>query len=246
MVRPLRPRDVAVEPLDLGTSLPATAEPSGSASSLQESQVWFLDGMDDFYHSGQRELQDRFDSRRLADRIVEKTVQSVLDEEDKRLIERLPMFFLATVGPDGGPSCTFRGGDPGFVRVLDPRSLYWPEYDGNGMFLALGNIALEPRLHLLFVDFERQTRFRVAGRGELVYEGPLVEQSPGAKAVVLVHVDQAFPNCRRYIPKMAMVEPARHVPRLGAVTPAADWKRSAWACDVLPAGDPSADPDRPD
>ncbi|MBS1713571.1 MAG: pyridoxamine 5'-phosphate oxidase family protein [Armatimonadetes bacterium] len=202
--------------------------------------------MDDFYHPGQRELQDRFDSRRLADRIVEKTVQSVLDEEDKRLIERLPMFFLATVGPDGGPSCTFRGGDPGFVRVLDPSTLFWPEFDGNGMFLGLGNIVREPRVHLLFVDFQAQTRFRVEGRAEIVYEGPLVDACHGAKLGVVVRVGKAFPNCKRYIPKMEIVEPARHVPRPGALTPAADWKRRDWACDVLPSGDPALDPERPD
>lgn len=202
--------------------------------------------MDEAYHAGHRAVQDRFDSRRLADRLVEKTYQTELDAGDKLLIEGLAMFFLATSDSDGEPSCTFRGGDPGFVQVLDSTTLVWPEYNGNGMFLALGNIVDNPRVHLLFVDFDRQTRFRVAGSAELVFEGPLVDRFVGAKLAVLVHVRKAFPNCKRYIPKMNLVEPARHVPRAGEVTPVADWKRAEWACDALPADDPARDTSLPE
>ena len=202
--------------------------------------------MDSPYRRGHRDVQDRFDSRRLADRIVEKTFQTELDDGDKALIERLPIFFLATADGSGEPSCTFRGGDPGFVRVLDPTTLFWPEYDGNGMFLTLGNMLENPQVHLLFVDFEMQTRLRVVGRAELIWDGVLIEASHGARAGVLVHVTRAFPNCKRYIPKMTVVERARHVPRPEVVTPAAGWKRQEWACDALPAGDPSLDPDRPE
>lgn len=156
------------------------------------------------------------------------------------------MFFLATADADGEPFCTYRGGDPGFVTVVDSKTLVWPEYDGNGMFLALGNMIVNPRVHLLFVDWESQKRFRVAGNASLIFEGPLVDRPAGAKLAVKVDITRAFPNCRRYIPKMEVVEEARHIPRSGTQTPVADWKRSDWACDALPKDDPARDASLPD
>ena len=86
------------------------------------------------YHEGSRRFQDRFDTRRLADRIDEKFLQDVeIDAEDKAFIERMDMFFLATADAEGRPQCSYKGGDPGFVRVLDERTLAFPNYDGNGL-----------------------------------------------------------------------------------------------------------------
>ena len=200
--------------------------------------------MDRVYHDGQRQLQEMFDSVRLADRLVEKTLQGELDDIDTAFIGKQHMFFLATADADGVPSCTYRGGDPGFVRVIDSRTLAWPEYNGNGMFLGLGNILANPKVHLLFIDFDLQKRFRVAGTARLCFEDPLRDEFVEANLVVRVSVDQAFPNCKRYIPKMAVIEEARHIPRRGVRTPVADWKRSEWACDALPANDPARDPSR--
>jgi uncharacterized protein len=202
--------------------------------------------MSDSYHRGQRQLQEQFDSVRLADRLVEKTLQGELDDSDIAFISRQYMFFLATADADGEPSCTYRGGDPGFVRIIDPVTIAWPEYNGNGMFLALGNILCNPRVHLLFIDFELQKRFRVAGTATLCYEHPLLDEFVEANMVVKVDIEKAFPNCRRYIPKMQLVEESRHIPRRGVRTPVADWKRSDWACDALPMNDPARDPTAPE
>ena len=106
------------------------------------------------YHDASRRLQDRFDTRRLADRIEDRIVHDSIDDDDRAFIEARDMFFLATADEDGFPTCSYKGGDPGFVRVLDERTIAFPVYDGNGMFLSLGNLTSNPRVGLLFVDFE--------------------------------------------------------------------------------------------
>src|SRR5215203_545501 len=113
------------------------------------------------YHEGNRRLQDAFDTRRLADRLEEVKVRDFIDEVDRAFIEGLDMFFLATADADGRPSCSYKGGDPGFVRVLDERTVAFPSYDGNGMFLTLGNALVNPAVGLLFICFERRRRLRL-------------------------------------------------------------------------------------
>jgi len=116
------------------------------------------------YHEGTRRLQDQFDSRRIADRLEQVTVGGEFTAKQRELVERSPMFFLATVSPDGQPDVSYKGGHPGFVRVVDSRTLAWPDYDGNGMFRSLGNALLHPRVSLLFLDFESPRRLRLHGR----------------------------------------------------------------------------------
>src|SRR5580704_5676293 len=96
---------------------------------------------DQIYHAASRVLQDRFDTRRLADRIESRSVTDRIDDEDREFIERRDMFFLSTVDHRGYPTCSYKGGDPGFVRVLDERTIAFPNYDGNGMYLSMGNVA---------------------------------------------------------------------------------------------------------
>ena len=167
------------------------------------------------YHAGARELQDRFDTRRLADRLEDRFFgDAVIDDADRALIEKLDMFFLATADAEGHPQCSYKGGAPGFVRVLDQRTLAFPNYDGNGMYLSVGNLAVNPHVGLLFIDFvsARPNRLRVSGDASIVSDGPLVESYPGAQFVVRVDVTQVFPNCPRYIHRMALVERSRFVP----------------------------------
>lgn len=197
------------------------------------------------YSPESRALQDRFDSRRLADRLAEVKVHQLFTPDDRDLIERLDMFFLATVDGRGQPTCSYKGGDPGFVTVLDDTTLAFPNYDGNGMFLSMGNIAETRRVGLLFVDFERQRRLRVEGVAEISFDQKLIQHVVGAQCMVLVHVEAIYPNCPRYLHQRQLVERSRFVPRPDVPTPTPDWKRTEWARDVLPAGDPShiaADP----
>lgn len=186
------------------------------------------------YTDSQRALQDANDSRRLADRINERLVQNALDAQDKEFIGRQIMFFLATVDGSGHPQCSFKGGAAGFVRVVDDKTLAFPDYDGNGMYLSLGNVLETRQVGMLFVDFFKPNRLRVNGEATLGTTDPLLADYPGARSIVRVAVREVFPNCSRYIPRLALVEESRFVPKADAQAPQPDWKQSDWACDVLP------------
>jgi predicted pyridoxine 5'-phosphate oxidase superfamily flavin-nucleotide-binding protein len=197
--------------------------------------------VDDLYHDGQRRLQDRFDTRRLADRIEERIVHDVIDEDDRVFIERQDMFFIATADEDGHPNCSYKGGDRGFVRVLDERTIAFPNYDGNGMYLTTGNLLRNPHVGLLFVSFTEQKRLRLNGVASVDEDDPLLVEFPRAQFVVRVRATEVFPNCPRYIHKLELVERSRFVPKAECEPPVPDWKRREWARDVLPAGDPAVE-----
>lgn len=195
------------------------------------------------YSPTARELQDRFDTRRLADRLEQVTVHDRFTREDRSFIERLDMFFLATVDAEGQPTCSYKGGDPGFVTVVDDQTLAFPNYDGNGMYLSMGNVAATHHVGLLFIDFERQRRMRVDGTAEIRHDDPLLDRYPAAQFVVRVHAERIYPNCPRYIHKYQLVARSHFVPRPGIAAPIPGWKRTEWARDVLPAGDPARAPE---
>ncbi|MDP9239043.1 MAG: pyridoxamine 5'-phosphate oxidase family protein [Actinomycetota bacterium] len=196
------------------------------------------------FHDGSRALQDRYDTRRLADRIDQKLVTDTISPHDRDFIEQRDMFFLATADRDGRPTCSYKGGEPGFVRVLDERTIAFPNFDGNGMYLSAGNVLLNPHVGLLFIDFERGNRMRLEGIAGVDFDDPLAAEYPEAQFVVRVRARAVYPNCPRYIHRYSLVRRSRFVPRTDCVTPVPDWKRSDWAVDALPAQDPARDPDR--
>jgi predicted pyridoxine 5'-phosphate oxidase superfamily flavin-nucleotide-binding protein len=195
--------------------------------------------MSDFYHQASRTLQDRFDTRRLADRIEQRLVAEHIGDSDRAFIEASDMFFLATVDEAGQPSCSYKGGAPGFVRVVDPRTLAFPNYDGNGMFVSMGNIAQSRKVGMLFVDFEHPHRLRLSGEAKISEGDPLLAEYREAQFIVRVAVTHVFPNCPRYIHQYRLVERSSYVPKAGNATPIPNWKRNDWACDVLPEKDPA-------
>ena len=191
------------------------------------------------YHEESRKLQDQFDTRRLADRLVETLVRAAFTDEDRAFIESQRMFFLASTDAEGYPDCSYKGGDPGFVRILDERTLVFPSYDGNGMFKSLGNIRANPAVGLLFMSFETPKRLRVNGTANVGSDDEAMKLFPGAQLVVRVTPRHVFPNCPRYIPKMQMVEPSPYVPRPGCSAPVPKWKTWPQYNEVLAAGDPA-------
>ncbi len=199
--------------------------------------------MSGLYHSGSRTLQDRFDTRRLADRLEAVKVHDRFTPDDRDFVERLDMFFLASADEHGRPTCSYKGGAPGFVRVVDERRLVFPNYDGNGMYLSMGNVLANPWVGLLFLDFERQRRMRVEGTAEVVPDHELMGAYPGAQFLVEVTAARIYPNCPRYIHHYALVERSVYVPRAEHRPPVPGWKRADWAIDVLPAGDPARMPE---
>jgi predicted pyridoxine 5'-phosphate oxidase superfamily flavin-nucleotide-binding protein len=165
----------------------------------------------------------------------------VIDASDREFIERMDMFFLATADGEGRPQCSYKGGAPGFVRVLDEHTIAFPNYDGNGMYLSIGNLSINPYVGLLFIDFisARPSRLRLNGIASIYEHDELRPAYPEAQFVVRVRATQVFPNCPRYIHRMQLVERSRFVPESDRATPVPDWKRTEWACDVLPAADPA-------
>lgn len=177
------------------------------------------------YGPEHRALQDAFDTRRLADHWQVGLIHGELAPPEQAFIEASEMFFLATVDAEGKPTVSYKGGEAGFVRVVDPTTLLFPGYDGNGMFLSAGNIATTHHVGLLFIDFATPNRLRVQGEAEIVRDQATVESFVGASHAVRVRVTDAFANCARYIHRYEKVSTSRHVPRPNAEQPVAAWKR---------------------
>ncbi len=189
------------------------------------------------YGTGARALQDEFDSRRLADRLAEVTLHDELDAGDMALVADQAAVWVSTVDADGWPDVSYKGGEPGFVRVVNPGELRIPIFNGNGMWRTLGNIRDNGRVALLFVDQQRPWRMRVHGTGTVLTDHDSVAGFTEAEAVLVIRVARVFPNCGRYIHQEGEISP--FVPRQGHVTPIPDWKRLPVLNEVLPASDPA-------
>ena len=186
------------------------------------------------YHEGMRQLQDRFDSRRLADRLDERLGRSAFSDEDRVFVQSRSMFFLATADAQGRPDCSYKGGMPGFVRITAADELAFPSYDGNGMFRSLGNVLVNPAVGMLFIDFESPRRLRVNGFATMAENDPLQVEFPGAQLMIRVRAARIFPNCPRYIHRAGAGEISPYAPRDGHTPPEPKWKSMAMFVDVLP------------
>jgi uncharacterized protein len=190
-----------------------------------------------FYSDEQRALQERFQTGKMADLLEQVIVHSEVQDAERAFIETRDMFFLASVDAAGQPTCSYKGGDPGFVKVVDPGTIAFPSYDGNGMFLSLGNIRATTRVGLLFIDFEIPHRLRLQGTASATDADPLLATYPGADLVVRVAVSRIFVNCSRYVHKYERVKASRYVPRTHCETPFAEWKRIDLVQEALPPRD---------
>jgi len=193
--------------------------------------------MSEFFHEGNRKFQDQFETRPMADRLVEAIVSNQISPEDKEFIEEQNMFFLATVDKEGRPNCSYKGGSSGLVQVIDESTLAFPLYDGSGMYMSAGNVLVNEFVSLLFVDFQQQARLRLNGSAFVQDNDPLLARWPEAEMVLRVKIREMFPNCPRYIHKMELIEESAFVPKQHCETPVPDWKRLEVVADVLPARD---------
>jgi uncharacterized protein len=198
------------------------------------------------YHEGMRRLQDERETRRLADRLEQVTVHDTFTDDDRAFIERCAMVFVATADAEGRPECSYKGGLPGFVRVVDDRTLAFPDYDGNGMYRSWGNVLANPHVGLLFLDFEQPRRIRVNGTATIAEDDALRSEFTGAVFVVRVRAERIFPNCPRYIHRMRLVEHSVYAPQPDVTPPVPDWKRYDVFRDALPERDRSDDDDARD
>ncbi len=193
--------------------------------------------MSDLYGSQHLALQQSFDTARLADRVKNIIVQPEIAEEHQSFIESRDLFFLTTIDHCGYPTCSYKGGPPGFVRVLDGKTIAFPSYDGNGMFLSMGNITENGKVGMLFIDFETPHRIRVHGEASIDRSDPLLKEFHEAELVVRVTVAEIFINCPRYIHPYRRVATSQHAPQPGCETPGPQWKRIDALQDALPARD---------
>jgi len=192
--------------------------------------------MSEIYNEEHRALQKTFDTTRLADRVDELVVRPMLAGAQKAFIESRDMFFLSSVDHRGYPTCSYKGGAPGFVRVPDPKTIVFPSYNGNGMFLSMGNINTSHKVGMLFIDFETPHRVRVHGVATVEGNDPLLAEFVGAELLVRVTVTETFINCPRYVHKYQRVQTSRYAPQAGcAAPPAPQWKRIEAFQDALPA-----------
>ena len=149
-------------------------------------------------------------------------------------VKRLRFTPLATADANGKPQCSYKGGDPGFVRIVDEHTIAFPSYDGNGMFLSAGNLVANPQVGLLFVDFINPRRLRLNGVASIDPGDPILRDYHEAQLVIRVSITELFPNCPRYVHKMELVEHSTFVPRDGCETPTPEWKLKPEVQDALP------------
>jgi predicted pyridoxine 5'-phosphate oxidase superfamily flavin-nucleotide-binding protein len=195
--------------------------------------------MSEIYSTEHRLLQQAFDTTRLADRLEQIAVPKLADDQ-KAFIESRDMFFLSSVDHRGYPTCSYKGGAPGFVKVVDLKTIVFPSYNGNGMFLSMGNINTSHKVGMLFIDFETPNRLRVHGDATIARNDPMLAQFIGAELVVRVAVTEAFVNCPRYIHQYQRVQTSKYAPQAGcAAPPAPQWKRIDAIQDALPARESS-------
>ena len=173
----------------------------------------------------------------MADRIEQLASHNEFNDDAKGFIEHSEMFFLTTINDKGQPTVSYKGGDMGFVKVLDSNTLIFPSYDGNGMFLSMGNIVGNTNIGMLFISFEAPHRIRVQGTASISQDAALLAHYKEADFVVTVKLSELWQNCPRYIPKMEKVRDSRYVPRADCDTPLAEWKRVDLLQDVLPPAD---------
>jgi len=193
--------------------------------------------MSEFYGKQHVALQQIFDTVKLANAVKSSIVVNELADEHIGFIQSRDLFFLTTIDHRGYPTCSYKGGSVGFVKALDRKTLVFPSYDGNGMFLSMGNMTANPKIGMLFIDFETPHRVRVHGEAKVDVNSPLLSEFPGSELIVTINITEAFVNCPRYIHKYQRVATSKYVPQKDCAAPLAQWKRIDSLQESLPERD---------
>jgi predicted pyridoxine 5'-phosphate oxidase superfamily flavin-nucleotide-binding protein len=171
--------------------------------------------------AGEHVLQEACGTRDRADRFYDQQMCDRLNDGMHEFIGRMEMAFIATAAGNGECDASFRAGPPGFVRVLDERTIAWPEYRGNGVMASAGNIAENPYVGILFVDFVRDLiGLHVNGSAELLDTEGFGRRFPDAEEIdivpgrrperwIVVDVEEAYVHCSKHIPKLQPVPRTR-------------------------------------
>jgi len=189
--------------------------------------------MDNFYGEQNRSFQDTFGTRKMADLLKEVIFNTEFDEDNKTFIESLSSFFLTTIDHQGRPTVSHKGGDAGYIKIIDRNTLIFPSYNGNGMYLSMGNLNANPQVGLLFISFETPRRLRMQGVATVSKDPVLMAHYKEADLVVKVKLTELWINCPRYVPKYERVRESRYTPRENIETPLAGWKQIDGVEDAL-------------
>ena len=175
-----------------------------------------------FGSQGERELQQKYGSQQRAERFYDRQVQDHLTEKMQALIRRQEMVFVATADAQGNCDCSPRFGKPGFVTVIDEKTVAYPEFRGNGVLASLGNIHENPHIGLVFVDFlETTVGLHVNGSARtceadqapvplsLEKEYGTTPSKPLVERWVVVEVEEAYIHCSKHVPLLRKME--KHV-----------------------------------
>ena len=153
--------------------------------------------------AGEHALQRRVGSRDRADRFYRQQLLERLNERMVEFIGRQEMVWIATADGRGECDCSFRAGPPGFVQVLDPRTMRYPEYRGNGVMASLGNLLENPHIGMVFLDFDRERiGLHVNGSARIVEAGAGNGERPQVERWVEVRVREAYIHCRKHLPHL--------------------------------------------
>lgn len=139
-------------------------------------------------------IQAREETDNLDQNKVEHFIQRAesLAGNQQRWVAKADTFFMASFNPETGADASHRGGNPGFVRVLSPKRLVFPDYSGNNMFNTLGNISANPKAGLLFIDFEQGNTLQITGTAQIIWDKERISEFAGAERLVEFDVEEVI------------------------------------------------------
>jgi len=157
-------------------------------------------------------LQDLYGTRERADRFYREQLLDCLTPRMMAFLGRQTQMIIATTDVEGHPDASVRFGEPGFVSVLDERSIAWPELRGNGVMTSLGNIAKNPWTHVMFLDPGERIGLHVRGQSTIVEPDVMAEDFPevvnrpptGSRPPdrwVLLRLTHSYVHCRKHFPR---------------------------------------------
>jgi predicted pyridoxine 5'-phosphate oxidase superfamily flavin-nucleotide-binding protein len=171
---------------------------------------------------GEHQMQDQWDSVDRARGFYERQVLDHLNQHMREFLTRQQMMFVSTSDARGECDCSFRAGEPGFVVPLDERTIVYPELRGNGVYASLGNIAENPHIGLLFVDFFTDlVGLHINGRAVVVEHEELLADERVTVGLldaltrqggrrperwVTVEIHEAYIHCSKHIPLLARLD----------------------------------------
>jgi predicted pyridoxine 5'-phosphate oxidase superfamily flavin-nucleotide-binding protein len=166
--------------------------------------------------NGEHLLQKKFNTDTRAQAFYNNQVLERLNPSMVEFVANQEIVFISTADVDGDCDCSLRAGEAGFVRVLDDRTLVYPEYRGNGVMASMGNISENPHIGMMFVDFLRDTvGLHVNGKAEIIENDELLQRDNIPTSVVedmkrkrrnperwvVVAVEEAYMHCSKHIPQ---------------------------------------------